>query len=601
MNLRRCFSADFETTTDENDCRVWAYAVCNIDDPSDFRYGNSIEDFIKFCAEPKINYKLFFHNLKFDASYVLTYLFFAGYTWIKDKKEKRDKTFTTLITDMGQFYSITIYFKVTGHHTNKVEIVDSLKIFPNFSVERVAEGFKLPIRKLEIDYKAKREVGHKLTKQEVDYIRNDVEIMARALKEMFIRGLTKMTIASDAMNNFKDHFIGFRKKFPILPPEVDKDIRKSFRGGFTYVNDIWKEKEVGHGITLDINSLYPSCMTTPYFLPYDFPRFFEGKYEHDGIYPLYVQSLTCKFDIKPGKIPSIQIKNSLSFIPNEYLKTSNGEPVTLYLTKPDYELFMEQYDVKDIKYNGGWKFKQAIGLFDNYVNYWTEQKIKAGKEGNAPLRQISKLMLNSLFGRFAISGKAMQKQPILDHEGIVRYVLQEEEDRETLYIPVAAFITAYGRNKTIRTSQIIRDFTLKKYGEDRYFYSDTDSIHANLSDEDLEELKDVIKIDDYKLGYWAKEAEFDRAMYIRQKCYIEEINGKLHTTIAGMPKYLAPLITFENFKRGFSTEGLTLKEMLDLASANGATEEELKKLHPKLTYKYVKGGVILADTDFTIK
>ena len=184
---------------------------------------------------------------------------------------------------------------------------------------------------------------------------------------------------------------------------------------------------------------------------------------------------------------------------------------------------------------------------------------------------------------------------------IVILITEDEEERETLYVPVASFITAYGRNKTIRTSQAIRDFTLKKYGEDRYFYSDTDSIHANLSEEDLEELKDIIDIDDYKLGYWAKEAEFDRAIYIRQKCYVEEINGKLEVTVAGLPKYLAPLITFDNFKRGFSTEGLTLQEMLDLASANGATEEELKKLHPKLTYKYVKGGVILADTDFTIK
>lgn len=71
--------------------------------------------------------------------------------------------------------------------------------------------------------------------------------------------------------------------------------------------------------------------------------------------------------------------------------------------------------------------------------------------------------------------------------------------------------------------------------------------------------------------------------------------------MAGLPKYLTPLITFENFKKGFTTEGLTMKEMIKLASENGATEEEIKKLHPKLTYKYVKGGVILADTDFTIK
>ena len=90
-------------------------------------------------------------------------------------------------------------------------------------------------------------------------------------------------------------------------------------------------------------------------------------------------------------------------------------------------------------------------------------------------------------------------------------------------------------------------------------------------------------------------------MYIRQKCYIEEIDGKLEATVAGLPKFLAPLITFENFKRGFSTEGMSISDMIKEAKRNGATEEELKKLHPKLTYKYVKGGVILADTDFTIK
>ena len=256
MNLRRCFSADFETTTDENDCRVWAYALCNIDDPTDFRYGNSIEDFIKFCADPKINYKLWFHNLKFDSSYVLSFLLSSGYTWISDRKEKADKTFTTLISSLGQYYNVTIYFKVKGHHTNKVEIYDSLKIFPNFSVERVAEAFKMPIRKLELDYHAKREKGHILTKEEVDYIRNDVEIMARALREMFSRGLTKMTIASDAINDYKEnHIKDFRRKFPKLPKAMDEDIRSAYRGGFTYASDVWREKKVGTSSPLDLSAL----------------------------------------------------------------------------------------------------------------------------------------------------------------------------------------------------------------------------------------------------------------------------------------------------------------------------------------------------------
>ena len=38
----RKFTADFETTTDPNDCRVWAYAICEIGNINNFYYGNSI-------------------------------------------------------------------------------------------------------------------------------------------------------------------------------------------------------------------------------------------------------------------------------------------------------------------------------------------------------------------------------------------------------------------------------------------------------------------------------------------------------------------------------------------------------------------------------
>jgi hypothetical protein len=600
MKLSLCYAGDFETTTDENDCRVWAYSLCNIANHNEFIYGNSIDEFFDICQDYLHNYKIWFHNLKFDGTFILHWLLEHGYTWIEDKKDKADKTFTTLIGDMGQFYNITVYFKIKKHHTNKVEFYDSLKIFPNFSVEKIAKAFDLPIRKLKIDYKKKRPIGWELTEEEIAYIRNDVEIMAMALKEMFDRGLTKMTIASDAINYYRDHFYGFRKTFPLLPLEVDKDIRKSYRGGFTYVNEKWREKEVGKGMVLDVNSLYPSCMHSPYPLPFGHPELFEGQYKEDSLYPLYVQSLTCKFEIKPNKIPSIQIRNNLSFIPNEYVTSSNDEFVTLYLTNVDLELFFEQYEVEVESYNGGWKFMQAVGNFDKYVDHWIEQKIKAGKEGNLPLKTISKLLLNSLYGKLSCSGESRMKIPVM-RDGVVGFVLSEKQERETLYVAAGSFITSYGRNRTIRTSQHIKDYTMKKYGEDRYYYSDTDSIHAGITDEDLEALKDIIQVDDYKLGCWAKECEFDRALFIRQKCYIEEINGKVNVTVAGLPKYLAPLITFENFKRGFTTEGMTINDMIKEAIKNGATKEEVEKIQHKLSYKYVKGGVILADTDFTIK
>lgn len=150
---------------------------------------------------------------------------------------------------------------------------------------------------------------------------------------------------------------------------------------------------------------------------------------------------------------------------------------------------------------------------------------------------------------------------------------------------------------------MIREYTERKYGEDGYIYSDTDSIKANLTDDDLKELSDqgILDIDDYKLGAWACEEHFDRILCIRQKCYITEDNGETNVTVSGLPKYLTPIISFENFRRGFSTAGLTQDQMIELARKNDATPEELEAIHHKTTYKHVNGGVILIDTDFTIK
>ena len=575
----RQFTADFETTTDPEDCRVWAYALCNIDDPEDFKYGNSIDDFIKFCSYKRENFKLWFHNLKFDGEYIISYLLNNGYEVIKDKKEKRDKTFTCLISDTGQFYTIEIYFTVKGKKTNKVTIYDSLKVL-NFSVDKIAKAFDLPIQKLKIDYKAYREVGHILTQEEVDYIRNDVKIMALAMNYMFKEGLNKMTIGSDALYYYKKINKNFLMYFPVLPYQIDMDVRRSYKGGFTYLNDIYKEKETGAGLVLDVNSLYPSVMVNEK-LPFGDPIFYEGKYEEDRLYSLYVQTISCSFEIKEGMIPTIQIKNNLSFIPNEYIKSSNGEIVTLTLTNIDLELFLSHYNVYELTYHSGWKFKGLRGLFTNYIEEWTAKKIQAKKDDNKVLYLISKLMLNSLYGKFGLNPNVRGKFPILNEEGIVEYGMYPIEERASIYIPVATFITSYARRKTILTSQAIKDYTINKYGIDYYIYSDTDSIH--LLDIDEEELKQFVDIDDYRLGAWKLESKFTRGKYLRQKCYIEQNDDSLNVTVAGLPKKLGRYVNFDNFN-----VGLTIK----------VTDED--KEH-KLTFKHVKGGVLLVDTDFTIK
>lgn len=85
-------------------------------------------------------------------------------------------------------------------------------------------------------------------------------------------------------------------------------------------------------------------------------------------------------------------------------------------------------------------------------------------------------------------------------------------------------------------------------------------------------------------GAWKHESTFTKARFLRQKCYIEQDETEtINVTIAGLPKKIGnKIINFDNFNIGFTTEGMNLKEN-------------------KLIYKQVKGGVILVNTDFTIK
>ena len=580
----RKFTCDFETTTDLDDCRVWAYAICEIGDPDNFIYGNSLDEFMEWCQNPKENYLCLFHNLKFDGQYILSWLLKHGFEYVADKKNRHDHSFTTLITDMGQFYVIEVYFKVKGHKVNKVTFHDSLKLL-NFSVEEIAKSFDLPISKLKLDYHAKREVGHILTPHEVDYIRNDVRIMALALDILYKQGMTKMTIGANALHSFKSICNNFSQLFPVLPLEVDADIRKSYKGGFTYLSPKYREKTTGRGLTLDVNSMYPAKMVQEW-IPYSMPEPFEGKYKPDKLYPLFTQRLSCTFDIKPNKIPSIQLKNCASFMPNEYIESSKDEIVTLTLTNPDLELFFRQYDVNVIAYHGGWKFKRARGMFTDYINHWTEEKIKAKKEGNRPQYILSKLALNNLYGKLATNPIGRQKAPVLKDEEL-HYLMLPTEERKPIYIPAATFITSYARKYIIETSQFIRDWSMKNKGYDAYVYSDTDSIHCLLDKSDLDVLKKHIKIDPYELGAWDCESTWTRGRFLRQKCYIEEIDGEIHSTVAGMPKHLSHLVNFDNFNVGFTTADFT--------------DEEIGEKGRKLKYVHTDGGVVLVPTDFTIK
>lgn len=576
------FVADFETTTNPEDCHVWAYAICDIKNQDKVIIGTTIDDFMKWCREQKDNHKVLFHNLKFDGQFIMNWLFHNGFTHTTDPYEKESMTFNTLISDKGLYYQIEVIFEKKGKKVNKVLFQDSYKLIP-LSVDGIAKSFKLPISKLKIDYDAHNNlpIGSPLTDDEKEYIKNDVKIVAYAVNYFYEQGLDQMTIGSCALNEYKTIIKkkNFNRYFP--PPTFHKDVKQSYRGGFTYLNPKFAEKTIKNGVVLDVNSLYPSVMYDSY-LPYSIPIFFTGKYEDDPIYPIYTQMMRCQFKIKKGKIPTIQIKYSGLFRGNEYLTSSGDTEVVLCLNSVDLKLFFEQYDVYNIEYMSGWKFKATKGLFKDYIEKWSSRKIQSKIDGNHGMYLISKLFLNSLYGKFGTDTIIKSKIPYLGEDDIIHFYDSDEEERDGVYVAMASFITSYARLKTISAAQTIMDNYNSGKSNIQFVYADTDSLHCSSPNF---ELPPGLDIDDTKLGAWKYESKFNKAKFLRQKCYIEnsteDIDNpdpeyELKITVAGMPKDCYKQVNFNNFKIGASYSG---------------------KRQPK----NVKGGVVLQEVDFTIK
>ena len=581
------FVADFETTTNIEDCRVWAFAICEVGNKEDVIIGTTIDEFMEWNIKRKENDTVFFHNLKFDSQFIMNWLFKNGYDHTTEPEQKKSKTFNTLISDKGLFYQVEVIFEKKGKKVNKVIFQDSLKLIP-LSVDSIAKSFKLPISKLKIDYDSHNNlpIGSPLTPAEEEYIKHDVQIVAHAIEYFYSQGLNKMTIGSCALSEYKKIIKkrNFDRYFPT--PKYHDDVKQSYRGGFTYLNPDYTEKDVGKGIVLDVNSLYPSVMYDNY-LPFGTPIYFNGKYEHDPIYPIYTQMIRCQFELKEGKIPTIQIKYGYSFRANEYLTTSGDTEVVLCLNSVDLELFLEQYDVYNLEYISGWKFKATKGLFTDYIDKWSNNKIQAKKDGNHGLYLISKLFLNSLYGKFGTDTRVRSKIPYLGEDNEIHYKDGKAEIKNGVYIAMASFITSYARKKTITSAQRIMDNHRNGLSKAQFVYADTDSLHIVLNGEDETKFLNDSNLDisDTKLGAWKFETKFNRAKFLRQKCYIEnstedvlnpnpEYNLKI--TVAGMPTDCHKYVNFDNFNIGASYKG---------------------KKQPKI----VPGGVVLSEIDFTIK
>lgn len=623
---QKIYAADFETTVYEGQqfTEVWAAACVEIGEESVKIFGSIAEQF-NFFNQGDENILAYYHNLKFDGEFWISYLLrTAGYKQALDEdnvflpiKRMPKRSISYSISEMGQWYRLII-------HTDKkiIELRDSLKLLP-FTLRRIGESFKTPHQKLEMRYTGFRYAGCPISPQERDYIANDVLVLKEALEITFEAGHKKLTIGSCCLAEYKQ-LAG--KQYLNLYPDLtavhlaeeygaenaDAYIRKGYRGGWCYLAR-GKGGIHRNGLTYDVNSLYPSMMSSESLnsYPVGAPTFWRGEIPEEakaeGHY--YFLRIRCRFKIKDGKLPFIQAKNTLMYKSNQMLETSDiwdkrteqyyseyinfeGKRemarMTLTLSCTDWALMQDHYNIYDLEFLDGCYFDTRIGIFDSYIDKYRKEKM----ENKGAKRELAKLFLNNLYGKMATNTNSSYKLAHIKEDGSIGYTIIPANDKKPGYIAVGAAITSYARNFTIRAAQA------NYYGPDQpgFIYADTDSIHLDLPAASVR----GITVDEKKFCCWKLESEWDIGKFVRQKTYIEHTEAGYEIKCAGMPQRCKDL--FAASMGEMTVEAKSPEEEAFLATARTLEDFENGLMVPgKLVPKRIPGGVVLADTTYEIR
>ena len=660
---------DFETTVYKGqvNTEVWASASVELftDDVNIF---HSIGEQYDYFVEQDCNIVAYYHNLKFDGAFWLSYLLVdKGYKqayrktgelenqveWLEEK-DMQNNTFKYSISDKGMWYTITI--KVANHI---IEIRDSLKLLP-FSVKRIGESFGTKHKKLDMEYTGFRYAGCEITDEEKKYIANDVLVVKEALEIMFNEGHDKLTIGSCCLQEYKNickkstkNILEYKEMFPdVYQIAIDKEahkyenageyIRRSYRGGWCYLVKGKENKIKTNGTTADVNSLYPSMMSSESGnrYPVGIPHFWRGNIIPDTALAYnryYFIRIKTRFYIKPNMLPFIQIKSSLLYKGTEALETSDvydkrtgqyythwtdkdgnlhDTRVELVLTMTDYQLLKEHYELVDFEILDGCWFYSEIGIFDEYIEKYKKRKL----ENKGALRELAKLFLNNLYGKMASSTDSSFKLAYIKEDKSIGFILVAEASKKPGYIPVGSAITSYARNFTIRAAQ-------KNYygiNERGFIYADTDSIHCDLEPEEIK----GIKVHDKDFCCWKLESCWDVAIFTRQKTYIEHVtkencipidNPYNNIKCAGMPQRCKDLfeksLDGDAVISGYNDRTLNKhkewsdeeKEFLfdkETGKPIKRTYDDFRiglKVPGKLRPKRIRGGILLVETSYEMR
>jgi len=347
------------------------------------------------------------------------------------------------------------------------------------------------------------------------------------------------TLSSLAFGIYRQMFLDKEDKIPIIDGEMFNFFKEGYTGGAV---DIYKPC-AENVYRYDVNSLYPYIMeSTP--MPIGNPTYFEGD---------ILNHLDTNKNNKPYGIFEVEVtapENLNTPILQLRLKTKNGTRTIaplgswtgVYFSEEIYNAIKYGYKFKILR---GYTFKQDY-IFSDYVKFLYKMKVNSDK--NTPDYTISKLLLNSLYGRLGMSPD-METNVIVDSDTALKITKKhvvtnaisfkngkelisffEESSPENndfkrsinISIPISLAVTA---NARVHMSQF------KTMDDVIVYYSDTDSIDINKPLDS--------KFVGKELGKMKLEHIFNKVVYLAPKVYGGMTADYEYVRVKGVKDYVS--------------------------------------------------------------
>lgn len=496
--------------------------------------------------------EVIFFNAKWDNSFILDYMLKNGFGWKKENEGKNGYV-VPHYNEMGYCYSLDIFFyagrRISGKTHNfykKIRITESFHLLGG-SIKSWGKFFNMPKGETPLyPFVPKNFV---VPQKDIDYLWRDIEILEKAWNSFQEKGMKKRTKASNALYQYKYYLNKqqnkgmekcFRSKFPIL----ENDFHTGYRGGWTFVNPLYKGIEVYNLYYYDIKSSYPHKLRDM-LLPYGIPTIYQG-YTPLKRSKLYIYNINIHFKYKPFVIPFIRIKSETKI---KYPKEYKGE---LQVTIEELNQIKKHCNIYEIEYINTYEFKSNKVNFKQYIDYWYQEKARCELAGDDLGREIAKIMLNALYGKFGSKISNYEMECYLKDDK-VSWRKHKIDDKDPIYTPVAMFVTAYSRSQIINTCEIL--------GWKNVVYCDTDSIFS---------FKKLTVNVGNKLGQWEDKAikEFncktiEKATFFETKQYAMYSNGISDIKCAGLKKRDEELTESEETENETGTQPFVFNKKCD--------------------------------------